>query len=92
MEFRVNITVEVDQVGNALAIKTPVPIQLVYQGGQWRAQCETPPVATLMFDTMQEAIVAGAKEAAAELQAAVEDRPVVAGKITPDDIPKGMFD
>ena len=91
MEFRVNITVEVDQVGNALAIKTPVPIQLVYQAGQWKAQCKSPLVATLRFDTMEEAIVAGAKEAAAEIQAAVTDRPVIAGKITPENVPKEPF-
>ena len=87
MEFRVNITLEVDQVGNALAIKTPVPMQLVYQGGQWKAQCESPPVATLRFDSLQEAIVAGAKEAAAEIQAAVNERPCVVGRVTPGNIP-----
>jgi len=91
MDFRVNITVEVDQVGNALAVKMPVPIQLVYQQGCWRAQCEKPPISTEMFDTMEEAVVAGAKEAANELQAAVDDRPVVAGKITPDQVPEGGF-
>jgi len=87
MEFRVNMTVEVDQVGNALAIKTPIPLQLVFQGGRWRAQCESPPVATEVFDTMEEAVIAGAKEATAEMQAAVEDQPVIAGRITPDDLP-----
>ena len=46
MEFRVNITLEVDQVGNALVIQRPVPIQLVYKTGQWRAQCGSPRVAT----------------------------------------------
>lgn len=91
MEFRVNVTVEVDQVGNALAVKTPVALQLVYQQGRWRAQCESPPVCTLVFDTMEEAVVAGAKEAHAELQAAVEDRPVVAGRILPEQIPVGDF-
>ena len=90
MEFRVSITVEVDQVGNALAVKTPVPMQLVYQGGQWKAQCESPPVATLRFDSLEEAIVAGAKEAAAEIQAAVNERPFVVGKVTPGNIPKEM--
>ncbi len=70
-EFRVNMTVEVEQVANAMAIKTPVPLQLVYQGGRWRAQCESPAVLTLMFDNMEEALMAGAKEAAKELQEAV---------------------
>lgn len=91
MEFRVNVTVEVDQVGNALAIKTPVPMQIIYQSGQWWAQCEDPPVATVRFDTLEEALVAGAKEAAAEFQAGVNERPLVVGQITPDNIPKDMF-
>ena len=36
MDFRVNMTVEVDCLGNALAVQTPLPIQLVYQRGRWR--------------------------------------------------------
>jgi len=91
MEFRVNLTVEVDQVANALAIKTPVPIQLVYQAGQWRARGESPPIATLEFDTMEQAIVAGAKEAAMEIQAAVNQRPLIVGRITPENVPEGPF-
>ncbi len=91
MEFRVNTTVVVDQVGNALAIKTPVPIQLVYRSGQWKARCEAPPIATPSFDSMEQAIIAGASEVAAEIQAAVDDRPVIAGRITPANIPDGMF-
>jgi len=91
MEFRVNMTVEVDQVANALAVKTPVPLQLVYQGGRWRTQCESPPVCTSVFDTMEEALVAGTKEVAAEVQGAVIDRPTIVGKITPNDIPANMF-
>jgi len=83
--------VEVDQVGNALAIKKPVPMQLIYQSGQWRAQCAEPPVATLKFDSMEEAIVAGAKEAAAELQSEVDDRALIVGQITPESIAKDMF-
>lgn len=69
MEFRVNVTVEVDHVSGDLARKTPVPLQLVYQGGQWCAQSESPPVYTVMYDSMEEAVIAGAKEASAELRA-----------------------
>ena len=68
MEFRVAVTVEVDQVSGGLAVKTPVPLQLVYQAGQWCAQSDAPLVSTVMYDTMEEAIVAGAKEAVAELR------------------------
>ena len=39
MDTRVNLTIEVEQVGNGLAIQTPVPIQLVHHAGQWQAQC-----------------------------------------------------
>ena len=91
MEFRVNITLEVDQVGNALVVQRPVPIQLVHKSGQWRAQCASPRVATPGFDTMEEAVIAAAKEATAELQAEVDERPLILGRITPDDIPKEMF-
>ena len=87
---RVNITVEVEQKGNGLAIQTPVPIQLVQEQGKWRAECEAPPFCTDRFDTFEQAIVAGAKQAGDELQAAVNERPIIAGKITPAEI-RGMF-
>ena len=91
MEFRINVTIEVDQVGNALAIRTPVPLQLIYRGGRWQAQSESPPVATPRFDTMEEALVAGAKEATTELQDPVHDQPVVVGRITPNDLPTNLM-
>jgi hypothetical protein len=90
-EFRLNLTVEVDQTANALAIQTPVPLQLHYRGGRWTAEAANPPVITAMFDKIDEAVVAGARAAALELQSQVTDRPVVAGRITPADIPIGWF-
>ena len=89
--FRVNVTVEVDQVANALAIATPIPIQLVRGRKTWHGQCESPPVKTVDYQTFEEALMACAAEVAAEAQAAVIDRPVIAGRITPDDIPDGIF-
>lgn len=91
MAFRVNLTIEVEQVANALAIQTPVPIQLVFDGRRWTALCESPPVRTDAFDTMEKAVVACSEQVAAEVQMAVDDRPVVLARITPDDIPRGMF-
>lgn len=88
---RVNITVEVEQKGNGLIIYTPVPIQLVYERKRWRAECETPPLCTEPTDNMEEAIIAGAQQVGAELQAAVIERPLIAGRITPDNIPLAMF-
>jgi hypothetical protein len=91
MDFRVNMTIEVDQVGNGLAIHTPVPIQLIHQRGQWQGQCESPPVSTLVCDTLTEALVGCAEQVAAEVQGAVMERPLILGRITPDDIPSNMF-
>lgn len=91
MDFRVNITIEVDQVGNGLAIQTPIPIQLVYQRGQWQGQCESPPVSTVASESMEATLVACAQQVAAELQMAVMERPMILGRITPDDIPGNMF-
>lgn len=91
MDFRVNMTIEVNQVGNGLAVQTPVPIQLMHQRGQWQGRCDTPPVETPMFKSMEEALVACAQQVADEMQAAVCERPVVAGRITPNDIPQSMF-
>jgi len=88
---RVNITVEVEQKGNGLAIQTPVPIQLVQEQGRWRAECESPSLCTESFDTLEQAVVAGAKQVGNELQAAVNERPIIAGKITPADVPQGLF-
>ncbi len=86
MNFRVNLTVEVDQVANALAIQTPVPIQLDYSRGKWQGRCDSVPVTTDKLDSMEEALVACARQVAAEAQMAVEDRPVIAGRITPADV------
>jgi len=88
---RANITVEVERKGNGLAIQTPVPIQLVRERSGWRAECESPPLCTERFETMEQAIVAGAKQVGNELQAAVNERPMIAGKITPADVPRGVF-
>jgi len=90
-EFTLNLTVEVQQVGNGLAIQTPVPLQCAYTSGRWQAFCETPPVETDRVNTLEEAIIAGARQAAAELQGAVIERPLIVARITPDDIPEGMF-
>ncbi len=91
MGFRVNCTIEVDQVGNALAIQTPVAIQLVYQRGQWLGQCDNPQVSTLVFDSMDEALIACSEQVSAEMQGAVIERPFIAGRITPNDVPNHMF-
>lgn len=91
-DIRVNLTVEVDQVANGLAIRKPVALQLVRnRHKRWYASCETPRFETAPCETMEGATVAGARQAHAELQMAIDDRPVIAGRITPDDVPKCRF-
>ena len=68
MEFRVHVKVEVEQPGHDLSVKTPAELQLVCRGGRWQALCSDPPVLTDLLDTMEAAIVAGAKEVAAEMR------------------------
>lgn len=91
MDFRLNLTIEVDQVGNGLAIHTPVPVQVLYQRGQWQGQCEKPPVTTEVSPSMQEAVIACGEQVAAEMQGAVIERPLILGRISPDDVPGNMF-
>jgi hypothetical protein len=70
MDFRIDMTLEIDRVTNGVAEPTPVPVQLVYHCGRWHAHGEQPLVSTLAYESMEEAIVAAAKEAAGELQPA----------------------
>ncbi len=91
MDFRVNLIVEVEQKANALAIRKPVPVQLVHHRGQWQFECLSPVVVTPARKTMEEALVDGSSQLAIEVQAAAIERPLVVGKITPDRIPLGMF-
>lgn len=91
MDFRVQFIVEVEQAGNGLAIQTPVPIQLVREHGQWRGVCESPPVKTLGFDDLEQALVACSQQVAAEAQGEVMERSMGLNRITPEDIPKDMF-
>jgi hypothetical protein len=91
MKFRVNVTIEVDQVGNGLALQTPVPIQVEYDQHKWHARCAAPDVKMEPADSLEEAIIACGQQVAAEVQMAVIERPLIAGRITPDQIPADMF-
>lgn len=88
---RVAVTVEVDQKGNGLLIRKPVPLHLVCEDGRWHAECEEPNLCTDPCDSMEQAVLIGAHEVTGELQAAVVERPMVAGKISPESVPQGMF-
>ena len=87
---RVNVTVEVDQKGNGLCIRTPVPVQLVYEDKEWHLECDTPRLTTDSFATMEEALIDGAHLIGDDLQSAVVERPLIVGRITPEGV-SGMF-
>jgi hypothetical protein len=87
---RVNITIEVDQKGNGLLIEKPMPVQLIHEREKWRLRCHDPALETEGFDTMEQALIAGARLIGDEMQAAVVERPAVLGKITPQGV-SSMF-
>jgi hypothetical protein len=87
----VPVTVEVHQRGNGLLVSRPLELRLLCDDGLWHAECDSPRVHTVVCDTMAEAVAQGTRQAEEALQAEVFDRPVIAGKITPDMVPPGMF-
>jgi hypothetical protein len=90
-EFKLNVTVEVDQVGNGLAIQTPVNLKIAFGTGCWRASGESPAFETDARDSLDQAVIEGARQAKAELQAAVIERPRVIARITPEDVPAQLM-
>ncbi len=62
MTFRISLPIRVERQTHDLSDSVQVDVQIVYQGGRWRGQCAAPPMITHMCDSMQEAIVAAAKE------------------------------
>ncbi len=88
--IRVNMTVEVDQKGNGLCIRTPVPVQLVHERNEWYLECDAPRLTTDGYQSMEEALIAGTRLIGEELQSAVVERPLIVGRITPEGV-AGMF-
>jgi hypothetical protein len=59
----------VEQPGAMLSAAVEASVDLVYQAGKWKAQCRQPPVATVLCDSLEQALVTAAKEIAAEIDA-----------------------
>lgn len=62
MQFRLRFPLEVQCPDSAEESVRKIHAQLVYQHGKWRAQCTEPSVASLLCDSMEEALIALAKE------------------------------
>lgn len=62
MQFRLRFPLEVQCPDGAGETVRKIHAQLVYQHGKWRAQSTEPPFASLLCDSMEEAIIALAKE------------------------------
>ena len=70
MLFRLNLPLEIDRCVDGLSSPMGVTVQVVCLGGKWQAQCQDPPVATLVCDTLEEALMAAAREIQQEWKAA----------------------
>jgi hypothetical protein len=70
MLFRVQLPIEVECPAGDLNTTVPARVDLAYHGGKWRAQCQQPPVMTVMCDSLEQALVAIAKAIAQDQQAA----------------------
>ena len=70
MEFRIDMKLEVEDEADELATRVPITVQVLYRGGRWQAQCLEPPVSTELCETMEEALIQAAKDAAKELASA----------------------
>ena len=71
MLFRLDLPIEINRCTGDLSAPQSVTVQLVCQGGKWRAQCQDPPVATLLCDSIEEALIAAAREIQQEWHAGV---------------------
>ena len=70
MLFRLNLPLEIDRSVGGLSAPVGVTVQVICQGGKWQAQCQDPPVATLVCDTLEEVLMAAAREIQQEWKAA----------------------
>ncbi len=62
MVFRLSLPLEIERPDQQFSGFQAVPVQIIYEAGRWRAQCQEPPVLTTSCDTLQEALVCAAKE------------------------------
>ncbi len=62
MIFRLGLPLELERPTGEMTTAVRVEVQIVYDGGKWRMQCQDPPVATLMCDSLEEALITGTRE------------------------------
>jgi hypothetical protein len=84
--FNLKMTVEVEQVGNGLAIQQPVDLEIGFNAGEWQARAEAPRFESAAAESLEKAIMFGAEQAKAELQSMVIERPRIVARITPEEV------
>ncbi len=62
MQFRFELPLNVRCPGDYLDTWLPAKVQLQYQAGKWTANCQDPPVLSVMCDSIEEALVAVAQD------------------------------
>ncbi len=62
MQFRVTLPVEVERPSDDFTVSVKLSVDIAYHGGRWRGQCADPPLVTPLCETLEQALVAIAKE------------------------------
>lgn len=60
--MRLMLPMEMDRVDAEFSETVPITAVLTFERGKWRGQCTDPPVSTVQCDSLEEAILATAKE------------------------------
>jgi hypothetical protein len=66
MVFRLPLMIEVDKPEAEFCASRQIALKVIYERGRWRAECQNPPIVTVLCETMEEAIRSAAHEVAAE--------------------------
>lgn len=66
MVFRLRLRMELERPSGEMTAAVPVDVSVVYERGQWRAQCSEPPAVTLNCDSLEEALVSVAREVSSD--------------------------
>jgi hypothetical protein len=70
MLFRLRFPIDVERPAGDLNDTVTANAEVLYRGGKWQGNCQEPPLITDLYDTLEQALVALAKEIARDGQPA----------------------
>lgn len=62
VQFRIQLPLDIETPESDLNATARIMVDVVYHAGKWRAHSQQPPVVTVQCDTLDQALVAIAKE------------------------------